>query len=121
MVTKYNDIQIQLTEEKVRISAELERFQVSNRPQDERREGSPFGKREEEATESLELERRLALQRQLIDQLAEVNIALEKFVKGTYGVCESCGQSIEEARLRAVPKAPLCFIVECVFLFRLFD
>ena len=42
------------------------------------------------------------------DDLAEVEHALDKFEKGTYGLCESCGQFIDPARLEALPQASLC-------------
>ncbi len=45
-----------LEAEKKRLTDELELLKA---PQEERREGSPFGKREEEATESLELEKQI--------------------------------------------------------------
>jgi len=48
---------------KKELEAELNQLQEAGRPSEERREGSPFGKREEEATESMDLERRLALER----------------------------------------------------------
>ncbi|GAI02284.1 unnamed protein product, partial [marine sediment metagenome] len=73
-----------------------------------RREGSPFGKREEEATESFEFEKRLAVEKQVRDHLAEVEHALDKFEKGTYGLCDSCGQPIATDRLEALPQASLC-------------
>ena len=73
-----------------------------------RREGSPFGKREEEATESLELEKRLALEKQIREHLAGVEHALRKFEEGTYGLCDNCGQPIDPARLEALPQASLC-------------
>lgn len=41
----------------------------------------------------------------------EVLLALEKIRTGTYGVCESCGQEIESARLDAMPITSLC--IEC--------
>jgi RNA polymerase-binding transcription factor DksA len=37
------------------------------------------------------------------DALYEVNGALQRIVKGTYGTCEETGQTILAARLRAVP------------------
>ncbi|RJQ40218.1 MAG: hypothetical protein C4555_01925 [Dehalococcoidia bacterium] len=77
-------------------------------PAVERREGSPFGKREEEAVESAELEKRLALQQRIRDQLAEIEHALDKFEKGTYGFCDRCGAPIDPARLDALPQASLC-------------
>ncbi len=73
-----------------------------------RREGSPFGKREEEATESFELEKRLALEKQIRDQLVEVEHTLGKFEKETYGLCDNCSQPIDPARLEVLPQASLC-------------
>ena len=75
---------------------------------DERREGSPFGKREEEATESMELEKRLALESRLKNLLAEVERAIQKMDAGTYGVCDICGQPIDPARMEALPQAIMC-------------
>jgi len=45
------------------------------------------------------------------DQLAEVERALEKFAKGTYGLCENCGKPINPERLEALPQALYC--MEC--------
>jgi DnaK suppressor protein len=86
---------------------QLEQLRAS-RPTENRREGSPFGKREEEATETAELENRMALEKRLLDQLAEVDKALAKFEDGNYGICESCGQPIDIDRLEALPQATLC-------------
>jgi DnaK suppressor protein len=38
----------------------------------------------------------------------DVQAALEKIKNGTYGICESCGGEISEARLEAYPTAKLC-------------
>ncbi|MFC2073190.1 TraR/DksA C4-type zinc finger protein, partial [Chloroflexota bacterium] len=65
-------------------------------------------KREEEATESFEFEKRLALEKQIKEHLSEVEHALDKFKKGTYGLCDSCGQSIASDRLEVLPQASLC-------------
>ena len=97
-----------LENEQKRLLDELEQLQASAYPADERREGSPFGKREEEATESFELEKRLALEKRIRDQLAEIEHALSKFDEGTYGRCDSCGKPIDPARLEALPQASLC-------------
>ena len=43
--------------------------------------------------------------------LDDVNAALVKFDKGTYGLCEGCGQPIAPARLEAKPAARLC--IDC--------
>jgi DnaK suppressor protein len=42
---------------------------------------------------------------QLDNQLTEVNTAIEKIEKGTYGICEKCGKPIEKERLEANPSA----------------
>ena len=111
MTEKYEYLRSQLESEKKRLLEEMEQQEANVRPTDERREGSPFGKREEEATESLELEKRLALGKQIKDRLAEIEHALHKFEAGTYGLCDDCGQPIARDRLEALPYASLC--VDC--------
>lgn len=37
-----------------------------------------------------------------------IRAALRRFDEGTYGECLTCGDDIAEARLDAVPHAPLC-------------
>jgi DnaK suppressor protein len=108
VTTESNMLRSRLESERKHLSEELAQLKASVRPFDERREGSPFGKREEEATETFELEKRLVLEKRLIDQLAEVDHALRKFQEGTYGLCDVCGQPIDPARLEALPQANLC-------------
>jgi RNA polymerase-binding protein DksA len=104
----FNLLRSRLESEKKRLLEELEQLKASVRPAEERREGSPFGKREEEATESFELERRLSLEKSMREQLTAVEHALQKFEDGTYGLCDNCGQPIDPARLEALPQASLC-------------
>ena len=111
VTTNFKQFRSRLESEQKRLLEELEQLNASIRPTDVRREGSPFGKREEEATESFELEKRLALEKQIRDHLAEVGHALHKFEEGTYGLCDSCGQPIDPNRLEALPQASLC--VDC--------
>lgn len=108
MTFNFKLLRSRLEHERERLLHELAQLAASVRPADERREGSPFGKREEEATETLELEKRLALERRTKQLLAEIDHALEKFDKGTYGLCDVCGQRIDPARLEALPQANLC-------------
>jgi len=100
-------IRLRLEKDRKRLAEQLEQIKAS-RPTENRREGSPFGKREEEATETAELENRMVMEKRIIDQLAGVENALAKFEKGTYGLCESCGEPIDPARLEALPQATLC-------------
>ena len=108
MTTNFNILRSRLQSERQRLNEELEELRDSSTPKEERRDGSPFGKREEEATETLELEKRLALEKRLKEQLVEVTRALEKFEQDTYGKCDSCGRAIDPARLEALPYAILC-------------
>jgi DnaK suppressor protein len=105
--TKSNQVRIRLEGEKKRINDELDQL-TKSQPMDERREGSPFGKREEEATESMELEKRLALENRLKSLLTEVDRALQKIEAGTYGYCDVCHLAIDPARMEALPQAILC-------------
>jgi RNA polymerase-binding transcription factor DksA len=49
-----------------------------------------------------------ALAGTLLETLREVEHALAKFDSGEYGLCETCGQPIPEARLEAKPAARHC-------------
>jgi len=108
MTTGFNLLRSRLEGMQKRLNEELEQLKATVRPADERREGSPFGKREEEATESFELEKRLTLEKRIREQLAEVKHTLQKFEDGTYGKCDNCGKPIDPARLEALPQASLC-------------
>ena len=49
-----------------------------------------------------------AVLNQLEVQLKEVKGAIERISEGTYGVCEVCGEEIEQDRLEANPSAKTC-------------
>lgn len=48
------------------------------------------------------------LRGQLLVRRRAVESALDRLDSGTYGICESCGGPIGEARLEAMPDATLC-------------
>ncbi|HEX9713284.1 MAG TPA: TraR/DksA C4-type zinc finger protein [Actinomycetota bacterium] len=50
----------------------------------------------------------LALVERLREQLAAVDHALDRMDRGSYGVCERCGQPISPERLEALPYSTLC-------------
>jgi DnaK suppressor protein len=108
MTDKYKHLHDRLESEKIRYAEELAKLQTNASTSEERREGSPFGKREEEATETLELEKRLALENRVRQEMSDIEHALEKFEKGTYGLCENCGQPIDPERLEVLPQAAYC-------------
>ena len=109
MTGHFENIRAQLEAERNRLNQDLQSRLGQGAV--EAHEGSPFGEREETATESFQLESRLAAARHIIEQLAEVQRALEKLARGTYGLCDSCGKPIPLARLEAIPQAILC--LEC--------
>lgn len=56
-------------------------------------------------TIAVERGRDLALAAQAMDMIEEIDHALTKFEKGTYGICEVSGEPIPEERLEAIPWA----------------
>jgi len=107
-VVEFAELYEMLKKEKAELLEKLEQLRALGQPSAERKEGSPFGKREEGADEASELEKRLALEERLRESLNEVEHALQKYEADTYGLCDSCGQPIEQARLEAIPQASLC-------------
>lgn len=71
--------------------------------------GISFGKRVGDGT-SIAVERltQVAAHDQMLDQLGEVERALQKIDEGSYGICDSCGARIPEGRLEAHPSATRC-------------
>ncbi len=72
---------------------------------------SPFNKKMEAASQIVELDQRLSKARQIQQQIAEVEHALEKVKDGTYGICDGCAKPIAPERLEIMPQANLC--LEC--------
>ena len=56
-------------------------------------------------TLAVERERDLALSAQFLEQVEEIDLALAKIGKGTYGMCEVSGLPIPRERLKAIPWA----------------
>lgn len=44
----------------------------------------------------------------IADELKQIAGALRRLEHGSYGVCEDCGEPIDERRLLAVPATPVC-------------
>jgi DnaK suppressor protein len=108
MAITYEELAQKLREEKERLTKGLEQQRATASSSSESKEGSPFGKKEEGATETTEFEKRLALESRLHSLLDEVEHALAKFEEGTYGSCDACGKPIGLERLEALPQAHLC-------------
>jgi DnaK suppressor protein len=71
-----------------------------------------FGKRVGDGTtEAVERLATTATARSIAASIKDVDRALAKFEDGTYGICDSCGQPISDARIEALPAAARC--VDC--------
>ncbi len=62
----------------------------------------------EGGTVTVDRERNLALSAQAVAAVEEIDDALRKIERKTYGGCERCFHAIPKARLRALPYARLC-------------
>lgn len=62
----------------------------------------------DDGTEAFDQAASLALYRNEKDLLDKVERALARMDKGTYGICDRCGNEIDFARLKAIPYATLC-------------
>jgi DnaK suppressor protein len=69
---------------------------------------SGSGDMEKAADEVEEYSTLLPIEYSLESKLQNINLALEKIKKGTYGKCEKCKKEISEERLRAFPEAKTC-------------
>jgi DnaK suppressor protein len=68
----------------------------------------------DDATEVEEQAKSLALRRHLEGMLKEIDRAIVRAEKGTYGICERCKNPISEERLKVMPSATLC--IDCAKL-----
>jgi DnaK suppressor protein len=62
----------------------------------------------DDASEAYEQAKEMALHQNAARLLHQVEEALARLEQGTYGDCEHCGQTIDPARLEALPYAILC-------------
>lgn len=62
-------------------------------------------KEDENAAEMADFGNRMPLENDLEKALRDVDQALERLEKGTYGICKYCGKPIEEKRLEARPSS----------------
>lgn len=105
------EMQAALLAEQKQLREELGRFATEkvNTKDDFRTRFPSYGSEQDDnAQEVTSYTDNLSLERDLETSLREVDAALVKIEKGTYGACERCGKEIGEERLRAMPAAALC-------------
>jgi RNA polymerase-binding transcription factor DksA len=59
-------------------------------------------------TETFEMEKNVSLLEQVDDELLEVEAAVQRLERGTYGTCQVCGRPIGDERLEAIPATRFC-------------
>ncbi len=59
-------------------------------------------------SKTFEREQDMFLVEQVRESLRQIEHAIGRIDAGSYGVCESCGQSIGRARLEVYPRATMC-------------
>lgn len=94
---------VALKKEHDRLSEEIQRQEVLT--QDHPTSGNHMA---DDASEVFEQTKNLALKRHLEKMLEQVELAMHRIEKGSYGVCERCGGHISPERLQAMPSATLC-------------
>jgi RNA polymerase-binding protein DksA len=101
------DVRDQLTAELAELQAEYDR---SLRELNDREFLSADGAGDDQAdagSKTFEREQELSIAANRLDLLTQMQRAVERIDKGTYGYCESCGKAIPKARLQAFPMATL--------------
>lgn len=96
---------------KVKLENELEKFSTKNPHVSGDYEASfpDYGDEEDEnAREVAQYTANKPLEITLENTLRDVNKALERLEKGTYGTCKYCGEVIDEKRLLARPTSGAC-------------
>lgn len=103
MSMMHDELRQRLQLERDRLVLELEQVQANGQ------ESLGYSTHQaDDASAAFDQARDLALRGNLERTLQQVEQALGRFVTGTYGVCEACGQTIDPARLRAIPHAVCC-------------
>ncbi len=93
-------LRAQLEEERDRVRGQLQEMHADDASFDD-----GFADTSQVTAERGEIE---ALSGSLTETLRDLEDALTKLDAGTYGVCESCGEPIGDARLEAMPAARFC-------------
>ncbi len=107
---KLTIIRKQLKQEYQQLEQELRLFSFKEDVSSQSQE-SGNSRPEDASMATNDFERRVALEKQKISHLLEIERSLQKLETGSYGVCDKCSQPIEQGRLEALPYAILC--IQC--------
>ena len=105
------EIKSHLESERKRVSAQITDLSIQDPFADTGRVNDNAAS-DTEASEESDHERLQALIAELKSKLEAIEAALERIKKGTYGICQTCGNLIDTDRLAAMPTALLCMDCE---------
>lgn len=102
-----------LLEERARLQREVADLEADlSASLEDSSEESPYDQHmAETAGVTLDREIDLSLEESIYASIAQVDRALDKLERGTYGHCDRCGRPIAVGRLQVAPFATLC--IEC--------
>lgn len=98
----------QLRERQAELQAKLARLDAEAQEVDEDTRPRYSNHPADEAVELLDRVGRDAVARVLMDDMVQVDRALDRLANGSYGLCDDCHQPIPPKRLEARPTATLC-------------
>ncbi len=101
----------ELDQQKGRLEQELEQTRINLKRVRESLRTEVEADPEETAPDIYEREKALALLAALERKAESIERALQAIERGSYGLCERCGEQIEPARLRILPETTIC--VKC--------
>ena len=97
----YSELEKKLIEMKSEIISSLETTSKIESDRD-------IGDEIDDVTQTMEKEIAFDLSENEKHILKEIDIALSKIAKGTFGICELCGKEIEHKRIKHIPYARYC-------------
>lgn len=97
-----------LIEERTRITRIIQNIEDASRDGISREHGADLSSYAESGTDSFEMETALNIAGAESERVMEIEAALQRIQKGTYGICEGSGKPIPRKRLEVFPAARYC-------------
>ena len=108
MTITYDELRAKLEHQRDKLKAQL--AQVPAPPGN----GMGYGTHQaDDATAAFEQAANLAIRQNSERLLYQIEWALTRMNQGTYGICQECGNTIDRARLEAIPYSRCCMDCAC--------
>ncbi len=100
----FDDVRRQLLDQRAVLNAQVARIEEDQgEPLDDDFAEQAIAREDDETLDAVE--------RTALTEMRQIDAALARLDAGTYGICSTCGQSIDAARIRALPSATQC--IDC--------